>query len=420
MKRSLNPVARVYLFACTCILFLFASCSEKELPPIDARQIFTQLDATVQEYYFFQSELDLPSIYQSVARTAGIRSEPDKAREALLNQLAETNDRAAIYTALNTYLSALPGGQNDFYPAESLLMARESQRQAGVGIVFHRVESDQPARFLVVDVLEGSAAYRAGIEPGLFIEKVNGAAIDGYDMMQVLGTIKGDAGTTVTIGMSDGRDYELERGPIELRPLLHAEWERAADQKILYLVPRLAQEDTAAAIRGLMQRSGQPEAVVLDLRKYYHGDYRANFYIADLFLSSGQLGGLKLTGTEPETFEADADVLFKGPVYIIVGRHSSTIALALARIFQGQSNATIVGPGSMPLPAYLTHVAELKGAIEVHITKGYVMGPDGQALYQTNLQPDVTTEVGILQRPPLTTPDSTDNAQMEIARRLGM
>jgi hypothetical protein len=77
----------------------------------------------------------------------------------------------------------------------------------GVGMTLGRSENGD---ILVADVFEGGPAREAGARPGDQVLSVDGAAVTGWEIGEVVGRIRGEVGTTVTLGMRRaGRDFQI-------------------------------------------------------------------------------------------------------------------------------------------------------------------------------------------------------------------
>ena len=411
-------------------LSIWVSCSGPELPPVDPAELVVGLDRIVTSEYYFQNDgqaakagetVDLLPLYAATLQAARLTLQPESAEEARdalvthLNQVDASELRELIYSCLNAYLGALPGGENTFVRTESRRFQDRESNSAGVGMVLHRQDD---GRFLIVDVLEGSAAYRAEIEPGRELARVDGTEIRGRDVEEVVGRIVGTPESEVRLDYADGASFVLERGAVNFRGIINASWQLTGGGKAEYIMLRNAAADTPGQLRGLLGRLGQREAIVLDLRKHYHGTYEGCFAVADLFRRGARLGSLALRNGNERVFDADNEVLHEGRIFVILGKEASAFAITLAAALAPAPNVTVIGP-DMPAHAFLSHVEELSGGIELRITNGVVNGPDGQALYRQQAQVDVEMPVDLPMRGPLESPDPNDPVQIRVGEMLG-
>lgn len=88
----------------------------------------------------------------------------------------------------------------------------------GVGLAVAMVEG----RATVRSTVDGAPAARAGVLPGDVLTDINGVALKGLDIDQVLAKLRGKAGTDVQLriarkGLAEPIDFKLVREPIRLR-----------------------------------------------------------------------------------------------------------------------------------------------------------------------------------------------------------
>ena len=395
------------------------ACSEQKLPPLVPAELFDNVEQTLaSDYYYKEGEGWTLSALYARAQSA-IGNSGGNNREALTAYLAELpadQQRAQTYAALNAFLSGLPVGYNIFTPAESLQWSRDPKRTAGVGLV---LRMDGPGRFLAMDTLEGSAAYRENMEPGRYLTEIDGASTKDMDLEEVVGRIRGPADSAVTLKYDNGQVFQLQRGEVSFRNILNATWPLPGGGRAEYLMLRSTLADTVGQIRGLLARLGDREALILDLRRLHHGDYENCFGVASLFVRSGQLGGVRFRDREPVDFVADAEQIFSGPIYVVLGENASPFAETLAAALGVAPNVTLVGTAGKGR-AFVSTVTPLSGGIELTLTGGLVLGPQGEPLYETGVAVDVPLTAPLPRNPPLTTVDRDDPVQVFLAKKLGV
>lgn len=402
-------------------------CSEKAPPPLPADELFQSVETLLgNDYYFAEGQgWNLNTLYAAAwtaLSTAPTADTQDTARNKLtglteyLQQLPEADRRRESYAALRAMLAALPLGYNTFTPAESLLWSRDPERNAGVGLV---LRMDGPGRFLAMDTLEGSASYRENMEPGNYVTAIDDMPTAGMDLEEVVGRIRGPAGTEVKLSYESGPEYTLLRSPVSLRNLLNAEWELPDGGSVEYIMLRSTLGDAVGQMRGLIKRVGERKAIILDLRRLHHGDYEIGFGVANLFVRSGKLGGVRFRDREPVDFIADGEQIFSRPIYVVLGNNASPFAETLAAALGVAKNVAVIGARGKGR-AFVSSVHTVPGNIELTLTAGLVLGPNGQALYETGVPVDTTIEAPLPRNPPLKTVDQDDPVQVYLAKKLGL
>lgn len=399
--------------------FLFAACDKKEAPPLNPGELFTNVESVLAaDYYFPEGEgWNLSTLYGKAQTAVG--NSGGNNREALaayLQALPDDQKRRQTYTALSAFLEGLPIGYNTFTRAESLLWSRDPNRTAGVGLVLRMV---RPGRFLAMDTLEGSASYRANMEPGNFLTEIDGASTKEMDLEEVVGRIRGPSETEVTLKYESGESFPLQRGEVSFRNILNAEWALPDGDRAEYIMLRSTLADTVGQIRGLLARIGQRQTLILDLRRLHHGDYENCFGVANLFVNQGRLGGVRFRDREPVDFVADAEQIFKGQIYVVLGENASPFAETMAAGLAVAPNVTLIGTKGEGR-AFVSSVTPISGGVELTLTGGLVLGPNDRPLFETGVPVDATVAAPLPRNPPLTTVDRDDPVQVYLAKKLGM
>ncbi len=415
-----------YLTTCVPVALAFvAACGEEKLPPLNPEKLFAETEEAIEEYYYFPpgTGWTKSGIYTAAISAANADSDIQRPgnRKLLVEYLQslpaeDGTRRTKTYAALGALLSALPAGYNSFTKPESLEWSRDPSRGAGVGLV---IRMEQTGRFYAVDTLEGSSSYRAGMEPGRYISKIDGTSVKNMDLEEVVGRIRGPADTEVVIEYDTGKSYNLVRGEVSFRNLLNASWELPGGAKAEYIMLRSTLADTVGQVRGLISRIGARKALILDLRRLHHGDYENCFGVANLFVRTGSLGGMRFKEREPVEFVANSEKIFGGRLYIILGENASPFAEVLAAALSVSPEAKLVGARGGGR-AFVSQIRELAGGVELTLTEGLVLGPNGDALYQSGVPVDVSIKSPPPKNPPLAAPDLADPVQAYLARELGL
>lgn len=413
------------LLATATLCFSTAACGEEKLPSLEPSKLFAETEEAIEEYYYFPpgTGWTKSGIYTAALTAADTGRDVQRPgnRKMLVDYLEslpveDGSRRAKTYAALGALLRALPAGYNSFTKPESLTWSRDPARGAGVGLV---IRMEQNGGFYAVDTLEGSSSYRAGMEPGRYIAKIDDVPVKNMDLEEVVGRIRGPADTDVLIEYDTGKSYNLVRGEVSFRNLLNASWELRDGAKAEYIMLRSTLADTVGQVRGLISRIGARKAIILDLRRLHHGDYENCFGVANLFVRTGSLGGMRFKEREPVEFVANSEKIFGGQIYVILGENASPFAEVLAAALSVSPEAKLIGARGSGR-AFVSQIRELTGGVELTLTEGLVLGPNGDALYQSGVPVDVSIQAPPPKNPPLAEPDSGDPVQAYLARELGL
>jgi C-terminal peptidase prc len=305
--------------------------------------------------------------------------------------------------ALGGFLDSIPG--RPFVFPEPQVRVNEQirgNRYVGIGIQITRNEKEQFPQ--IVLPFRRGAARAAGAKPGDLMVEIDGKSTKGVlDMEKVVGWLRGEEGTTVTVvvrqpGSADTRTLKMVRAVIPFESVLG--YRRAADDGWDYRLDRDAgvayvwvQSVKASTLHELRQverrlRADGAKAVVLDLR-FSEGDGHLHdvTLLADGLLDGGLMWSVRnMDGTATE-YRADREAVFRGwPVVALVnGTKDSCQALLLAAL-RDNGRAVLVGEPTandglvrslFPLPGGTNAVTVVTGRLERAVRdKGWPVRPD--------------------------------------------
>ncbi len=281
------------------------------------------------------------------------------------------------YAAIRAMTAVLRDSHTGFLTPEQNRERQARQRQqaafSGVGIVLMPREG----RFYVRDVIPGSPAEAAGVQPLDRILRIDAIPTTGLQVEQVAGTIRGPAGTSVTLtldrpGRADAITLNITRAPIQVPAIFQA---RVLDGGIGHLqlyqfVTRTGQEFRQALERML---AGGMRALVLDLRSNSGGYLHELTAAANALLLPGQpIYQETSRGGSTRTVRASAAPILPShvPVVVLIDEGSASSAELLAAALQEHGRATLMG-------------AKTSGAVEAAVLHDL---SDGSALSVTVLR----------------------------------
>ncbi len=239
----------------------------------------------------------------------------------------------------------------------------------GVGIL---IRHDEKRDIVIVNPLEGSPAYFAGIRPEDKIVEVDGQSTVGWRLNDAVDKITGKEGTSVTIGVKrEGEDdilrFNIVRKEIKIRSVNgwwktglgangEPEWDWYVDRfsKIAYIKLTQFSEDTYDDLRKAWKEitaEGKPNGVILDLRYNPGGLLSAAVQVSNMFIPQGEIvsGEDKLRveqwrhDAQPQNAEIAAAHV---PIVVLVNEGSASASEIVAGALQAHSAAVIVGTRS--------------------------------------------------------------------------
>jgi carboxyl-terminal processing protease len=292
-----------------------------------------------------------------------------------LNRLLEVNEKTIKLpegVVLREFgdgaMSTLDRYSAIIWPDESRRFEQQTEgRFVGVGIV---IKENNKGEILVVKPIEGAPAYEGGVQPDDVIIAVNGKSSSGWSLNDAVDRITGPKGTAVTLtikrnSLEKPLDILLSRDSIKLHSVQgwwkegidnegQPDWNWFIDEEnqIGYIkLTGFSEEsytDMLSAIQE-MQRDGQPNGLILDLRYNPGGLLPTARRIANLFVSSGTIvSGETANGEELFRMRAlpNRAYLSDWPVVILINQGSASASEIVSGCVQAHDAGIIVGQRS--------------------------------------------------------------------------
>jgi carboxyl-terminal processing protease len=305
------------------------------------------------------------------------------------------------YGAIQGMLDSL-GDQNHtvfFSPEVAKQEARAFEGSfEGIGAYIDS-ENDQ---FKVVAPIHGSPAEAAGILAGDIVLKVDGVEVQGLPGYEVIGMVRGPAGTTVTLTVlhpdaQDPVDIEIVRAKIEVESVL---WTRVPETSVAYLQITQFASDTGDELKRALEEiraeadSGRPiTGILLDLRNNPGGLLSEAIRAGSQFLPEGAII------LNQQDSEGRVDVLKsigRGlardlPMVVLINEGSASAAEILSGALQDHERArlvgmTTVGTGTVLIPFNLSDGSVIRLGVTNWLT------PKMKLIKNQGILPDVMIE----------------------------
>jgi carboxyl-terminal processing protease len=277
------------------------------------------------------------------------------------------------------------------------------QAQADIGGKFGGIGieiSTQDGVPKVIAPIDGTPAAQAGIEPGDLIVSIGGQSTSGMDPVKIIGAVRGDPGSAVTLTLSRGEkepfDVTLKRSVIHAQSGVKSRLEPdgfgyARISQFIGDAPRSLKQ----AIDNLQrQAGGHLKGFVLDLRNDPGGLLTSAVGVAGEFLNGGTVVTLHARhSSDDQVFKSDAkgDLLPGTPVVVLVNGASASASEIVAGALQDQHRATVMGTQSFGKGSVQT-IIPLKGHGALRLTTALYYTPSGRSIQGEGISPDVVVE----------------------------
>jgi len=261
--------------------------------------------------------------------------------------VGEVDSEQLVYRATGGMLQTLDP-HSSFMDPRSYAQLRERQegRYYGLGITINVVDG----YITVMNLFEGSPAYRRGIRRGDVIARISGEDAGGITSDEAVKKLRGPKGSTVFVsirrrGYEDLIDLEVERDEIQIRTVLGA---FMVDETIGYVRLRDFSETSSQELRdslGKLDTLGM-ERLILDLRGNPGGPLDQAIRVSNEFLPKGDL--IVYTRGRVQNSDQDYHAREEGdhadiPLVILVNRNSASASEIVSGAIQDHDRGVIVG-----------------------------------------------------------------------------
>ena len=256
----------------------------------------------------------------------------------------------------------------------------------GIGVQIGAVEGSK--LITVIAPIKGSPAEAAGLKSGDKIVSVDGVEYTVDEMDEAVKHIKGDKGTTVTLGiLSEGdgrvRDVKITRDEIHMESVI-----TGSIGDIAYIGLTQFEENTVDEFTEAMKAAAGKKGLILDLRGNPGGILEAAVGVSDQLLPEADIVSAK-DNRDKEVFHYTSDEeSWNKPIVVLVNGGSASASEIVAGALKDNKAATLVGEKTYGKGVVQTLVP-LPGGGGIKLTTSEYFTPSGVSIQDKGIEPDV-------------------------------
>lgn len=344
--------------------------------------------------------------------TQGVMAERTNSQTQLTLPLAELQNFTNIFAKIKadyvekvddkTLLThAIRGMLSGLDPHSSYLDAQQYQELrigttgqfGGLGI---QVGMDENGFVKVISPIDDTPAFRAGMESGDLIIKLDDKPIKGMTLDEAVKLMRGEPGsdivlTVVRTGKDAPFNVTITRDIIKVKSVKS----RMLEPSYGYVRISSFQSKTGSqlldAIKKLTKENKKPlNGLVLDLRNNPGGVLHAAAEVSDLFLSKGKIVYTegRIDNSYMEFNAKPGDVLDGVPLIVLINGGSASASEIVAGALQDHKRGIIVGTKSFGKGSVQT-IQELPAGGAIKITTARYFTPSGRSIQAQGIEPDI-------------------------------
>ena len=255
----------------------------------------------------------------------------------------------------------------------------------------------------VVSPIEDTPAFRAGIEAGDRIIKIDGELSKDMTLMEAVKKMRGPKGEEITIsimrqGLSSLLDVTIIRDIIKVVSVKN----KMLTDDIAYVRLTQFQARTYADLNRKMKELKKEHSfsgLVLDLRNNPGGLLQQAVKVSDYFLKSGLIvytdGRISKQNMRYQAYDDGTEGDY--PIVILVNGGSASASEIVAGALQDHKRALVMGTPSFGKGSVQT-IIPLEDGSAVRLTTSLYYTPSGRSIQAKGIEPDVLVEAGTVVR----------------------
>jgi len=297
-----------------------------------------------------------------------------------------------IHGAINGMLETLDPHSSFMTPEVYKEMQTETRGSFG-GVGFEITIRDKV--LTVVAPIEDTPAYRAGIQSGDQILRIDGKSTKGMSLMDAVKLMRGLQGTKVTItimrqGFTEPKDLTLTRAIIPIRSVRSKMLEEGYGYIKVNQFIEKTHADMKAALDKLEAKEGTLKGLVLDLRNDPGGLLDQAVKVADEFLESGLIVYTegRVEGQKMKFYAQKKAKVRDYPLIVLVNAGSASASEIVAGALQDHGRAVLLGTPTFGKGSVQT-IIPLEDGSAVRLTTARYYTPNGRSIQAQGITPDI-------------------------------
>jgi len=307
------------------------------------------------------------------------------------NYVKDVDDKELIQGAINGMLQSLDAHSS--FLTEDLFKELQVETKGEFGGLGIEITLDNGV-LTIVSPIEDTPAYKAGLQPGDKIIKIDGESTKNITLLKAVKKMRGPKGTKITLTiMRDGfkkyKDFSVNRDIIHVKSVKS----QLIEPNYPYIRVVNFQESTESDLKAAVKNFGGDKDIkgmIVDLRNNPSGLLDQAVKVANLFIDDGLIvytdGRVKDQRMEFRATRGGTHYKFK--LAVLINEGSASASEIVAGAVQDYDRAVILGTKSFGKASVQT-IIPLEDGSGLRLTTAYYYTPLGRHIQKTGIQPDV-------------------------------
>lgn len=347
----------------------------------------------------FTGVLDWPGLFFARSSSVMTREVNQKLREVqayIDKYYLEDIDKEKMEESLcQGMVAGLGDRYAAYYNTENYADMREKTMGNYCGIGAYVSQDATTGAITIVEPIEGSPAWKAGLAAGDIISEVDGKSVEGMDLSSIVSKMKGKEGTKVKVSVWRNGEKKARKFTITREEILTPTVEHKMLEGNIGLIAVSAFEDvTKKQFRDALdelEAEGQ-KALIIDLRNNGGGLITTAVDMLDRLLPKGLLVYTQDKEGKKEEYNSTDDESLDKPIAILVNEHSASASEVFAGAMQDYEKAVLVGTTTFG-KGIVQSVFDLTDGTALKLTTSKYYTPKGRNIHGIGLEPDIRVEL---------------------------
>jgi carboxyl-terminal processing protease len=257
----------------------------------------------------------------------------------------------------------------------------------------------------VIAPIEDTPAYRAGVQAGDKILKIDEESTKGMSLMECVKRLRGLKGTEVTItiireGFTQMQDITIVRDIINIQSVKFKTLEEGYGHLRILQFQASTADVARKALKALQGENPDGlSGLILDLRNNPGGLLDQAVELSDLFLDQGVIVTIKGRDAEARTaFSAHKEgTMPPWPIVVLVNQGSASASEIVAGALQDYGRAVIMGSTTFGKGSVQT-IIPLDDGSGIKLTTARYYTPNNRSIHEQGVEPDIPLEAKPMSR----------------------